>query len=367
MIEEEKRVHLKCAPTGIAATNIKGATLHSTFQININTYKVGKRWPEVEVLYIDEISMVSSKLFQAALEGVPNAEEVIVFGDLAQLPPINGEYFFHGIEDQISVVRLTTQYRQAGDSEFTTVLNKIRAGDMRMADIHYLNKHATNECVDDCVTLAFRNVVVDSINSVELNKLPNPVKLLATYGGSFKPQDCIADQELELAVGAKVIMLNNDAEGRWANGTSATIHSIAPNIRVRVADNVCTIERHIWDKQVPFELTDQRREEIDQELTADVHTPRRVSELTHALETGIEYRVVGLCKQFPIKLAYAMTVHKAQGMTLDRVTIVPDLFNRAHGIGYVALSRARTIDTVSFSRRLTLNDFKFDPTVENWV
>lgn len=377
MIEKEERSYLKVAPTGIAAINIEGSTIHSAFQIDINTYMVGKKWREVEVLYIDEISMVGSQLFRAALKGVPNATEIIVFGDMAQLPPIRDKYFFEGIEG-IEKQILTTQYRQ-NDPEFTRVLNAIRAGKAKYKDIQYLNDN-TCEFDKQSITLAFKNKTVDDINYEEVHSLGTEVKTFeAKYSGNFKPNDCIADEKLNLAVGANIIMINNDSEKRYVNGTRGVVKKIDKgSIDVLLGDGVHTIYTHLWQKQKPMEVGEQRKEELHEEIQKLNNTPKlslreekivekQIMAKLHAIETGIEYVVTGSCQQYPIKLAYALTVHKSQGLTLDKIHIIPDGFSLNHGIGYVALSRGRSINSISLENDLNISHFKFDSKIENWV
>lgn len=379
MIEAETRNILKCAPTGVAATNIGGSTIHSTFVVDINTYQVGKTWPDIEAVYIDEISMVSHELLMAVIRGAPNAE-IIAFGDMAQLPPVKAKYWFDGNDlPPITKIELTKQWRQKDDLKFAKSLNAIRTGDSSVNDVKFINKNSS-DFDDSAITLAYQNRVVDQINSDKVNSLGEVFKFEAKYGGSFKPNDCIADEVLQLAKGAKVIMLNNDIEQRWVNGTSAVVEHVSKDhIKVLINDAIYTVDTNQWQKHKPTRVTAEREEEINNvdipklqktKALSTAHAKfiaKQIATLKFAVDTGIEYVIVGSCEQYPIKLAYALTVHKSQGMTLDRVHIIPDGFNLNHGIGYVALSRARSINTISLDKELKNYHFKFDNRVSKWI
>lgn len=379
MIEKETRNILKCAPTGVAATNIGGSTIYSTFAVDINTYEVNKEWPLIDAVYIDEISMVSHELLMAVIRGVPNAEEIIMFGDMAQLPPVKAKYWFDGNDlPPIKKIELTKQWRQKDDLKFAKALNAIRIGDATTKDLDFINKKS--QMFDDGIVLAFQNRVVDAINSERVKELGEVIEFKAKYGGSMKPNDCIADETLQLAKGAKVIMLNNDIEHRWVNGTSATIEYVGiDEIKVLIGDAVYSVNMHQWQKHKPMRVTAEREEQI---LNVDIpklkstrplssarskYIDKQIKTLEFAVKTGTEYVIVGSCEQYPVKLAYALTVHKSQGMTLDKVFIIPDGFNLNHGIGYVALSRARSIDTIALDKDLKPYHFKFDKRVEKWI
>jgi ATP-dependent exoDNAse (exonuclease V) alpha subunit len=368
-LETETRAHLKVAPTGLAAINIGGSTIHRTFGVDIDSGFVKRHWPEVEVVYIDECSMVGAKLFEAVLEGAPNAEIVMV-GDMAQLPPVNDRYWFEAPSldlNSVEKVTLTKNYRQAGDLEYAEVLNSIRDGSVTPSKLKLLTK-AVADPSEDAVVLAFRNLTVQEHNAKVIEALPGqPRTSMAIYEGVMKPGDCIAEEKLTVKPGARIIMLSNDLEGRWVNGTSAVVESIEPGaVRVRIGESVHKVERNVWRMNAPFKITPQRAEELirSTEFNPD---PVYHREVAHWLNTGVEFRTIGTCKQYPFKLAYAMTIHKSQGMSLDRASVITSGFRRMHGIGYVALSRVTSAPGLTLDMKLTTKDFKFDNKLTDFI
>lgn len=385
MLKTETRKHLICAPTGIAAINIGGSTAHRTFKINTNNGFVGKKWYEIEVVYIDEASMMGAKLFESIIVGAPNADFVLV-GDMAQLPPVKDKYWFETSyihQFDIQVERLTTQYRQADCPELSAPLNKIRNGTINSSELRQLYSASCHP--DDnkkATVLAYRNDTVRAINAEKLLAIKGDMyESEAVYTGAMKPQDCKAEKWLQIKEGAEIVMLNNDIDSRWQNGTRGKVISITPQgslfdddpadkyadprIQVQIGKNIFDIVRHDWTLKAPIEITPARREELERELEFGDLINRE--EIRHWLLTGIEYAVIGTCKQFPMKLAYALTVHKSQGMTLDKVHVITSGFAGCYGIGYVALSRARSLEWLSLDRKPTPNDFKFDNRIKNYV
>lgn len=377
LLEADETNHLICAPTGIAAINVGGSTIHRTFKINPESGSIGQRWPFVETVYVDEVSMMGMKLFDLIISAAPNANFVFI-GDMAQLPPVKDRYWFQSEyinQFDVEIEHLTTNYRQ-GDSKLADTLNKIRDGSVMSKDLRQLYSDSCHPIDNqEAITLAYRN---DTVNSINLKKLLSVKEELyefeAEYFGLMKPQDCKAEKNLQVKVGVDVIMLNNDKEDRWQNGTRGKIVGIIEHldsfdepecfIEVKFGEKIYTVKEHEWTLKTPKTLTQERRLEIEQQLMyASVPLP----ELEHALKTGIEYVIIGSCKQFPMKLAYALTVHKSQGMTLDAAHIMMSGFAGCYGIGYVALSRTRNIDNLSFDKKPTASDFKFDERIKNYL
>ena len=376
LLSEEERPYLIVAPTGIAAVNVGGATIHRTFKIHSESGFIGQKWPNIQVVYVDEASMMGARLFDFCVAGAPNADFVLV-GDMAQLPPVKDKYWFQSKEVSkfnIKMNRLTVNYRQKSDRGLVDVLNSIRDGSVTRDDLRWLYSNSALEKENEgAITLAFRNDTVRAINAEKLLALRGDVmEYEAEYSGVMEKGHCIAESDLALKVGAEVIMLNNDLDKRWSNGTRGVVHKIRED-SIDVVLNpenenieIATVQMHTWNQKAPKEVTPARRAEIERDLSSGkIKLEKELFE--HYLETGIEYVVIGSCKQLPVKLAYAMTVHKAQGMTLPNIHIMSSGFAGCHGIGYVALSRATNLDGISFERRPAPTDFRFDERLKMYI
>ncbi len=377
----ETRRFVITAPTGIAAINANGVTLHSAFKIDPSNGFVSphiKYGPlrGIEVIYIDEVSMVSAALMEsvynaAAMLGV---KEIVAFGDLAQLKPVQGNWFFEFAEPT-ELQKLLKNYRQGGDGEFADILNRIRIGTATPADIGYLNNNKGDS--DEGITLAFSNATVDQINRQGLESIDSPlVENAADLYGNISAKDVPAPELLQMKEGAKVVMLVNDRDKRFQNGTRATIHRIREEeseVDISIGDTIVSVSEHTWQKKVPRKLTPERTEyweavqrgEISHTIArsglSDYETDQALAK--HTLKNGYEMEVTGSFTQFPFKLGYASTVHKSQGLTLDKVIIRPDGFSSSHGLGYVALSRLTTLQGLTSYRKLRRDDFVTNPKV----
>lgn len=370
LLRAEKRKFVVCAPTGIAAQGVNGATIHSAFNLNPSALFVPssiKRGPlaGLEVIYIDEISMCGADLFKAVFFAAQHlgVKEIICFGDLAQLPPVNDKPF-HNFKLPTFIEELTTVYRQADDKKFADILNAIRIGEHTYKQIQYINKGAQFGTDEDVgITLAFANATVDSINTKNLYKIDGDLHLFeAKVGGGMSEKDVLAPKELYLKEGARVIMLNNHPNGYWKNGTQAEVTKCNEHdIQVRIKDELYDVTPYTWFKKAPKELTKERMDAMQQMATSVVEDEAEYAR--HCLDNGYELTPVGSFEQLPVKLAYAMTVHKAQGLTLEKVKIIPDGFGRMHGIGYVALSRLTSLEGLTFSRPFKTTDFKTDSNI----
>lgn len=372
LLSQETRPHLICAPTGIASVNVGGSTIHRTFGINSESGFVAKRWNDIQVVYIDEASMMGARLFDLVSVAAPSAEFILV-GDMAQLAPVKDKFWFEAkCIDQfdIEIERLEKQWRQKDDIKFAELLNLIRSGMIGADDLRFMYSNSTLEEENPgAVVLAFRNDTVRAINYERLCAIDKVMHSFeAVYTGIMKTTDCNAENVLDLKEDCDVLFLNNDIDKRWMNGTRGKVESINDDyVSVSIGSDIVRVERHTWKMKVPQKLTPGRRYEIYQELQLPNLPDSRARELQHCLDSGIEYVVAGTCAQFPLKLAYALTVHKSQGMTINNVSVISSGFAGCHGIGYVALSRTRSLDTLTLDRKLTKSDFKFNTTLTNFI
>jgi len=373
-LASETRPYIVCAPTGIAAINVGGSTIHNAFKLDINGHVRNSiyRSPlrNCEVVYIDEASMMSADLvvaIQKAFDLLRVHPEVVAFGDLAQLQPVKADYFFKAIEPT-AIERLTKNYRQAEDLTFAEILNRIRQGVIKREDIMWINENAT--CQDEDITiLAFSNATVDHMNALALKKLSSEnIQSVGVLKGNMKESELRAPVNLNFKEGAQIIMLNNDRDERWQNGTRAIIHKAdikRKEVEIKIGEVHHRVTPYTWLKEEACDLTPERRElylnQLEDNPMADTLKINRI------LQTGIDYTVVGSFTQFPFKLGYASTVHKSQGQTLNKAHIIPDGFGGMHGLAYVALSRLTSIKGLSLERNLTMMDFKFDKSVKDYV
>jgi ATP-dependent DNA helicase PIF1 len=363
------------APTGLAAINVGGQTIHSFFGLpprlvqpsDIKRSRNGRIMRQMTTLVIDEISMVRSDLMWAIDQSLRlnrnkplepfGGVRLILFGDLHQLPPVirdaeeaahlanthGGPYFFHvgalqaGIGTQL--LELSQVFRQT-DEMLVRVLDRVREGDVEESDLELLNERVspirTLAEGQSFVILTPTNDAANRINRAYLEALPAELKRYeAGVSGEFNPRAQPTDAELMLKEGARVIMLRNDADRRWVNGSIAQVSKLT--------------EDRVW-----IEI-DGREHEVE---------PVAWENRRYAFDSGsdkIVETVAGTFKQFPMRLAWALTIHKSQGLTLDKVYIDLGRGTFAHGQAYVALSRCRTLEGMSLARQLTPRDILFDP------
>lgn len=361
------------APTGLAAVNVGGQTIHSFFGFpprlirpdDIRRSRNGRLMRKLKVIIIDEVSMVRSDLMWAIDQslrinrGRPREAfggvRLMLFGDLHQLPPVvqgdvvqhlegefGGPFFFQvpALSEGagVTLLELDQVFRQS-DEAFLTVLNRIRDGEVTEEDLEVLNERThpirTLGEGDAFVILTPTNAAAQRINMAYLNALPTPERIYAAgITGEYSDSAHPTDANLLLKEGAKVILLRNDPDRRWVNGTIA-----------RVA--------RLDDKRVWIEL-DGKTHEIEQ-----VSWEARRYAYDQGAEKIVE-NVTGTFRQFPLRLAWALTIHKSQGLTLDKVYIDLGRGTFAHGQAYVALSRCRSLEGLALARPLRPSDVMFD-------
>jgi ATP-dependent DNA helicase PIF1 len=362
------------APTGLAAVNVQGQTIHSFFGfppqlITADIVKKCRRaglFKHLETLIIDEISMVRADLMQGIDQALRMTRkqpakpfggvQVIAMGDLHQLAPVirdretqqffhetfGGIYFFHApvCQDQpFGLMELGHVYRQQ-DEVFIRTLNAFREGQPSRDDFDILNERvAPFRSIPgnaDYTVLTTINNAADSMNRGFLNDLKGSVSCFnAIVTGKFDKSAYPTDENLELKEGSKVVMLRNDPDKRWVNGTLAHISKIrGQTVWVEIAGEEHELEPVTW-------------ENAGYEYDPDTDEMKQT--------------VVGTFRQLPVRLAWALTIHKSQGMTLEKVYIDFGRGTFAHGQAYVALSRARSLAGLALARHVRQSDIIFDP------
>ncbi|QBO58320.1 helix-turn-helix domain-containing protein [Chryseobacterium salivictor] len=382
-VKKTKKKHIVVAPTGIAAINAGGVTIHSMFGLPLRTFipttdridsNLGnnisdlmqhfkyrkdklKLLREIEIIIIDEVSMLRADVLDMmdfSLRFVRRNQQkfggvqMLFIGDLYQLPPVvrdehflgkyyKSPFFFESYalkEMPLITIELTTVYRQT-DEKFLDILNDIRDGAVGDIDFETLNERYVPdfEPTDEpYVYLTSHNRMADEINQKKLTELKGkPFIYRADIIGNFNENQYPNEEELQLKVGAQVMFIRNDASGekRYFNGKLAEVMGLdEKEITVLIdGDNeVFKIKKETWE-QKRYGL------DADKNITEDV---------------------LGSFQQYPIRLAWAVTIHKSQGLTFDRL-IIDAGKSFASGQVYVALSRCRTLEGIVLKSKITPN------------
>ena len=385
VVERSKKQMVVVAPTGVAAINAGGVTIHSFFQLPLSPYVPGAKVQQkydfskekrkiissLDLLIIDEISMVRSDLLDA-IDNVLRryrdgrlpfgGVQLLMIGDLAQLTPVvtpEDEEVLHGYYDtpyffgskalqKIDYVTIQLQkiYRQA-DAAFVDILNHIREGvataeDFATLDSRY-NPDFRPKVEEGYIRLTTHNRTADEYNDSEMKTLATkPFTYRAEIEGTFPEMSYPTAEYLTLKVGAQVMFVKNDTDGKFFNGKIGRVVELDDEM-VRV---LCTGEETPVDV-VPLEWENSRYS---------------IDEKTREIKT----EVMGVFRQYPLRLAWAITIHKSQGLTFDRA-IIDAGRSFAPGQVYVALSRCRSLQGVVIASKITPSAIISDETVERYI
>ena len=374
------------APTGVAAINIDGQTIHSFFRfkpdVNLSSIKKykdsgGEIYRRIETIVIDEISMVRADLLDCIdkflrINGKDSGKpfggvQMIFFGDLYQLPPVvrseekeifkshyKSQYFFDAkVFDSLEMefIELEKIYRQK-DEKFIRILNSIRNNSIDESQLKLVNERVKPDfkiyLKDIYMQLTTTNKLSAEINEGELSKIRSP--LLSYEGkikGNFEKHYLPTEISLKLKVNSQIMLVNNDPNGRWVNGTVGKIIGIEKDAK---ENDSIIVEVLNGDKVNVAPYT------------------WKVSELYYNNDTSmLDSRAIGSFTQYPIKLAWAITIHKSQGKTFDRVVIDIGSGTFTSGQVYVALSRCISLDGIVLKKPIQKRHIFMDWKIVNFI
>lgn len=390
-----KKNYVVLAPTGIAAVNIHGQTIHSFFKFPFGIldkqeiadlmYRNSvEGLSDLDMIIVDEISMVRCDLLDA-MESVCKAGgkdhsqpfggiQMVFLGDLFQLPPVvtgndleyfstlypNPFFFSANVFKQLQLVSIELRkiYRQKGDVKFLELLESVRNNSVSKNDLDELNKRhkvvypGEEEVEEDFViTLTTTNEKAKTINENRLNEInTTPFRVFATISFNFPKESFPTEEELVLKPEAQILMLKNDPQGRWCNGTLGKVIGIIDEgsekkIEVQLKNNDGEIQTYKVGKE----------------------TWQNIKYVYDKASKQMKKKVVGEFRQYPMKLAFAITGHKSQGQTYDSVKLHFGKGCFASGQAYVMLSRCRTLDGITLLTEIRRRDIFTDKNILEFI
>lgn len=378
--EKTTKNFVTLAPTGIAAVNIEGATIHSFFRFapqlvnEKSILKDTKRkslFEKLDTIIIDEISMVRADI----LDGIDKSlrinkdnnlpfggVQMIFFGDLYQLPPVvigkeqihyfeekfGGIYFFNAKvfnEIKLESIELKNIFRQK-DDHFKDILNSVREKNISYQQLSLLNNRLHSKNLSEnhnlSITLSSTNKVADFINRQKIGQLDTDEYLYeAIVDGKFERSAFPTEKNLILKEGSQVMMLKNDSSKRWANGTLGVITKLSDTeIKVEINGKNHTVTPEVWEV-IEFQYNKEKNK--------------------------VEESIIGSFTQYPIRLAWAITIHKSQGQTFDNIIIDLGYGAFTHGQTYVALSRCTSLEGIILKKPIRHQDIILDTKIVEFI
>ena len=400
--ENTKKNAVYLAPTGVAALNIRGKTIHSMFQfppkviskdeIYKNKYnkEIRDLFKNIDTVFIDEISMTRADI----IDGIDyilkthrhnsdpfGGAQIVFTGDLYQLPPVisdrekvavtfNGEPFYEGTlkgyfekvyrsqyffdsrafkNAAFQFIEFKNIFRQRGDAEFLVMLNEIRENNIGSTTLSRLNKQYISDYAaskdEPRITLCTTNARAKEINDRFLSELETPMfiykaELSGEFENDYSDREYPADAKLYLKVNSQVMMIKNDRDRIWVNGSMGIVKSLKKNaVVIHIDGKDRTIEQETWET-VEYEYNEE--------------------------DKSVNTIVTGVFRQYPVKLAWAITIHKSQGKTFDNVIIDLESGAFAHGQTYVALSHCKTLEGIILNKPIKRQDIILDPKVSSF-
>ncbi len=392
------------APTGIAAVKLGGQTIHSFFGFPARPvdfasikklspdydYARIQLWKRIKYLIFDEASMIRADIMDQisnfCVKNFPGqsfaGKKLILVGDIDQLPPVvstdeeklmiksryKSEFFFHAncwsdlelfpdpYAMPFELIQLTKVFRQ-NDPVFINLLNDIKNNRLKNSDIERINDYCLQTGPIDPkagIILCTTNAIADELNRAKIQYMDSEqVVLDAVVSGEFEKKDFPVDQTLILKKGCRVMTMRNsgDTSNPYYNGTIGTfIEMIETEVQTEEGETVV-------HKVAKIVLDDET------EIVVPVHEFENVKFVYDEATDKIKHKVVGTFVQYPLKVAYAITIHKSQGQTFDKVVIDLGRGAFAHGQVYVALSRCRSLEGITLRKKLSVRDFIYHPTV----
>ncbi len=389
IVKHTKKKTIVLAPTGIAAVNVGGVTIHSFFKVPLHPFALDdvnfidpqrlkerqkynkekiKLLQEIELIVIDEVSMVRADLLDfidlilrtyTKKHNVPfGGKQMLLVGDAFQLEPVvkredwdilrrfyTSPYFFDAqVFKKIDLVQIELQkvYRQK-ESQFLSMLDRVRLNTTTPADINMINSRVDNNFVPTngqmFITLTTTKATADQINETKLDEIQLPPQTFeGSVIGEFPETAYPTNLNLTLKIGAQVVFVKNDMERRWYNGTIAQITDMDDD-GVWAEDengNHFFVAPDTWDN-VKYKYDEKAHKVVEE--------------------------ILGSFKQLPLRLAWGITIHKSQGLTFDHVIIDIGRGAFAYGQTYVALSRSRTLEGIVLKAPLTQRDIMTNSTV----